>query len=352
MRELTIIAGPCAVESREHILEMADIVRESGAGYLRAMVYKPRTSPHSFQGVGDAGLEWIAEARERTGLQLVTEMLEPGKVAKVAEYADVLQIGSRNMQNFPLLVETGKVLSSKPDKSVLLKRSMCANMEEIKGALDYIVTQGVERDRIWFCERGIQPAYSNCRNTFDVNIIPILKELHYAGKVLGDPSHSTGRRELVIPIAKAAIAAGADGLEVEVHDRPERALCDGKQAILPEELMKLMRWIKNYETMHSPDQNDSGKETEIHPLREQIDCVDRQLVALLALRYTIVGAIADVKREEALPIFQMRREQEMLEARREWAREAGIPVELIEEISSLVVDFSKKKQGERMRKCG
>ncbi len=248
-KEITVIAGPCAVESREQILEIADHVKEAGASYLRAMIYKPRTNPDSFQGIGEQGLDWIVEARDQTGLCLVTEVLDQRNVERVAQHIDVLQIGSRNMQNYALLKEVGRVMAKLPDKYVLLKRGMCAKVEEIKGAIDYLVFEGVNREHVWFCERGIQPAYNSCRNTFDVNIIPIMQQLGCAGKVIADPSHSTGRPELVIPIARAAIAAGADGLEVEVHNNPACALCDGPQALLPEQFNELMKWTRKYISM-------------------------------------------------------------------------------------------------------
>ena len=251
--ELIVIAGPCAVESKEQINEIADQVREAGATYLRAMIFKPRTTAGSFQGVGEEGLEWITEAKERTGMSLVTEVLDQNKLGKIVPHIDVLQIGSRNMQNYALLTEAGRVMAESPDKYVLIKRGMCSTLGEIEGAISYLTEAGVNPENIWFCERGIQPSFTSCRNAFDVNIIPLLKEEGYQGKIIGDPSHATGDPRLVVPIAKAAVAAGADGLEIEVHNRPEKALCDGPQALLPEQFKDFMGWVQRYQAFEAAE---------------------------------------------------------------------------------------------------
>tara|TARA_B100000315_G_scaffold212205_1_gene209447 strand:- start:103 stop:873 length:771 start_codon:yes stop_codon:yes gene_type:complete len=249
--ELIVIAGPCAVESREQINEIADQVREAGAHYLRAMIFKPRTNPKDFQGIGLEGLGWITEAKERTGMGLVTEVLDHTVLEEIVPYIDVLQIGSRNMQNQVLLNQAGEVMAEFPDKYVLIKRGNTSTMGEIKGAIRYLTDKGVNPENIWFCERGIQPSFTSCRNTFDINIIPLLKEEGYQGKVIGDPSHATGDPRLVIPIAKAAVAAGADGLEIEVHNHPEKALCDGAQSLLPEQFRELMGLVRAYQTFEA-----------------------------------------------------------------------------------------------------
>ncbi len=217
------IAGPCTVESREQTLETARVVADAGVTMLRGGAFKPRTSPYTFQGLGDAALEILAEAREETGLPLVTELLDPRHVEAVVEATDVIQIGARNMSNFSLLSEVGR--ASKP---VLLKRGPSATLEELLMAAEYVVKEG--NQRVILCERGIKTFETSMRFTLDLGAIPVLKrETHLP--VIVDPSHAAGQRELVLPLARAAVAAGADGIIVEVHPRPEEALCDGPQQI-------------------------------------------------------------------------------------------------------------------------
>ncbi|MCS7260251.1 MAG: 3-deoxy-7-phosphoheptulonate synthase [Anaerolineae bacterium] len=230
---LTIIAGPCSVESRAQLLETAHAVKEAGAHMLRGGAFKPRTSPYSFQGLGEKALTLLAEAREATGLPIVTEVMSPHKVALVAIYADVLQIGARNMQNFDLLNAVGEA-----QRPVLLKRGPSATVEDLLMAAEYILAHG--NDRIMLCERGIR-TFDNrfTRNAFDVNAIPVLKQLTHL-PVIADPSHATGVRRYVQPVALAAVAAGADGLLVEVHPHPEQALSDGDQSLTPEEFARLV----------------------------------------------------------------------------------------------------------------
>ena len=213
--KVLVIAGPCSVESREQTIEIACAVKEAGATALRGGAFKPRTSPYSFQGHGETGLKWLAEARERTGLPIVTEVMEPGLVEMVAEYADVLQIGARNMQNFPLLNAVGE-----SQQTVLLKRGMAATMEDLLMSAEYVLAQG--NNRVMICERGIRTFEKYTRNTFDINAIPVLKARTHL-PVIADPSHAVGYSEYVTAIALAAVAAGADGLIVEVHPDPEKA---------------------------------------------------------------------------------------------------------------------------------
>jgi 3-deoxy-7-phosphoheptulonate synthase len=235
-QQLCIMAGPCAVESRQQILEVAHAVKEAGAHVLRGGAFKPRTSPYSFQGLGLRGLELLAEAREETGLPVVTEVMAPEAVSMVAQYADILQIGTRNMQNFALLQAVGKA-----NVPVLLKRGMMSTIEELLMSAEYILANG--NSRVILCERGIRTFERYTRNTLDINAIPSLKQLTHL-PVIADPSQGTGKWDLVAPVSKACIAAGADGLIIEVHPHPEEALSDQAQQIRPEVFAKLMTELK------------------------------------------------------------------------------------------------------------
>jgi 3-deoxy-7-phosphoheptulonate synthase len=227
-----VIAGPCAVESEAQILEAASAARAAGARLLRGGAFKPRTSPYSFQGLGLPGLRALAHAGRETGLPVVTEVMEPGMVETVAEYADVLQVGSRNMQNFPLLRAVGQAR-----RPVLLKRGFAATIEEWLLAAEYILLEG--NTQVILCERGVRGFDPHTRNLLDLAAIPLLAQLTHL-PVLVDPSHATGRADLVVPMGVAAIAAGADGLLVEMHPQPEAALSDAEQAITPAQLATLI----------------------------------------------------------------------------------------------------------------
>ena len=235
-REIVIMAGPCAVESEEQLAETATYVRAGGAVMLRGGAFKPRTSPYSFQGLGKEGLEMLKRAREKTGLSVVSEVMDTRQVETVSLYADMLQIGSRNMQNFPLLKEVGR--TSKP---ILLKRGMMATIDEYLHAAEYLLSQG--NTQVVLCERGIRTFESSTRYTLDLNAIPVLKQRTHL-PIIVDPSHGTGIRSLVPTMAKASIAAGADGLLMEVHYRPEEALCDGSQSLYPEEFGMMMKDLR------------------------------------------------------------------------------------------------------------
>lgn len=234
-KRIIIMAGPCAVESRSRLLEIAKAVKDSGARILRGGAFKPRTSPYSFQGLGEEGLKYLAEAREATGLLVVTEVMDTQDVGMVAEYADIMQIGARNMQNFNLLKEVGKC-----KKPVLLKRGMSATIKELLMSAEYIMSRG--NYNIILCERGIRTFEDATRNTIDISAVPLIEELSHL-PIIVDPSHGTGRRSLVKPVSKAAIAAGADGLLIEVHTHPEEALSDGAQSLLPEDFRELMEEV-------------------------------------------------------------------------------------------------------------
>jgi 3-deoxy-7-phosphoheptulonate synthase len=234
--EVIIIAGPCAVESYEQLIETASAVKKGGGKILRGGAFKPRSSPYNFQGLGEEGLKLLKDISIRTGLPVVTEVMDTRKVEMVAEYADMLQVGSRNMHNYPLLKEVG--MQRKP---VLLKRGMMATIEEFLLAAEYILNQGNEQ--VVLCERGIRTFETSMRNTLDLGAVPMLKHLTHL-PVIVDPSHGTGHWWMVPAMAKASIAAGADGLIMEVHIKSEEALCDGHQSLSPNEFIQLMTDLK------------------------------------------------------------------------------------------------------------
>ena len=230
--QIVIMAGPCSVESRSQLLETAHAVKEAGAHILRGGAFKPRSSPYSFQGLGEEGLKYLAEAREIYGMPIITEVMAPEEVDLVASYADILQIGARNMQNYRLLQAVGR-----QEKPVFLKRGLSATLQELLMSAEYVLSNG--NPNVMLVERGIRTFERYTRNTFDINAIPALKQMSHL-PVIGDPSHGTGKWQLVAPIAKAAIAAGADGLMIEVHPRPAEAFSDGAQSLKPKRFQALM----------------------------------------------------------------------------------------------------------------
>ena len=235
-REVVLMAGPCSVESEDQILTSAHLLRDAGATILRGGAFKPRTSPYSFQGLGEEGLRLLAAAREATGMAIVTEALDPDGVDLVAEYADIVQIGARNMQNYPLLRRAGRA-----GKPVLLKRGMSATIEEFLLAAEYILAEG--NPDVILCERGVRGFDPQTRNVLDLTAIPVVQGLSHL-PMIADPSHGTGIRSKVAPMARAAVAAGADGLMVEVHPDPPSALSDGAQSLYPEQFRELMGQIR------------------------------------------------------------------------------------------------------------
>lgn len=231
-----VMAGPCAVESREQLLETAQLVKEGGAQFIRGGAYKPRTSPYAFQGLEEEGLKYLAEARERTGLAVVTEVTVVEAVDTVAAYADLLQVGARNMQNFGLLKAVGRA-----GKPVMLKRGLAATIDEWLNAAEYIMNEG--NPNVILCERGIRTYETYTRNTFDISAIPAIKHLSHL-PIIADPSHGTGKWRMIKPVSLASIAAGADGLIIEVHPNPARALSDGPQSLTPENYRDLMASVQ------------------------------------------------------------------------------------------------------------
>lgn len=235
-KKIHVMAGPCAVENIQTLLKIAREVKKAGATFIRGGAFKPRTSPYSFQGLGEEGLRYLAEVKKRTGLPVVTELMDPRDIDEVLKYTDIIQIGARNMQNFRLLQEVGSY-----DKPVLLKRGLSATIKELLMAAEYVMSRG--NHKVVLCERGIRTFETATRNTLDLNAVPVLKKLSHLPVVV-DPSHGAGKWDLVAPMAKAAIAAGADGLIIEVHTKPEEALSDGEQSLKPEKFKTLMKELK------------------------------------------------------------------------------------------------------------
>lgn len=236
---LVVMAGPCSVESEEQLMEAAYVVKKAGAQVLRGGAFKPRTSPYSFQGLGEEGLRLLRKAADAVGLPVVTEVMNTEEVPLVEEYAEILQVGARNVQNFPLLKRVGR--SPRP---VLLKRGMMVTVEELLMSAEYILSAG--NDQVILCERGIRTFETATRSTLDLSAVPVLKELTHL-PVLVDPSHAAGHWKYVLPLARAAVAVGADGLLVEVHPRPQEALCDGAQSLKPENFYRLMDQVRAVE---------------------------------------------------------------------------------------------------------
>jgi 3-deoxy-7-phosphoheptulonate synthase len=234
-KKISVIAGPCSVESEEQLMATARAVKASGALLLRGGAYKPRTSPYAFQGLGEDGLKLLAKAREETGLGIVTEVMESAEVELVAEYADMLQVGARNMQNTKLLRKLSQLR-----KPVLLKRNFAATLNEFLMSAEYLLSGG--NDQVVLCERGIRTFVEYSRNTLDLNVVPAVKQLSHL-PILVDPSHGTGRQDLILPMSRAAIAAGADGLIIEVHPRPAEAFSDGDQSLTPGQFEQVMREV-------------------------------------------------------------------------------------------------------------
>lgn len=235
-QKVQVIAGPCAVENRTVLMSIAEKVKAAGATFLRGGAFKPRTSPYTFQGLGEEGLQYLAEARERTGLPVVTEIMDPRDIDVIMKYADVIQIGARNMQNFRLLLEVGSV-----NKPVLLKRGLSATIKEWLMSAEYIMSRG--NHNVILCERGIRTFETATRNTLDLSAVPLLKQLTHLPVVV-DPSHAVGKWDLVVPMAKAAVAAGADALAIEVHTNPDEAFSDGEQSLKPDFFARLMQELK------------------------------------------------------------------------------------------------------------
>jgi 3-deoxy-7-phosphoheptulonate synthase len=302
----SVAAGPCAVESRHQVHETAASVARSGARLLRGGAFKPRTSPYSFQGLGEEGLELLAEAGRAVGLPTVTEVVAAEDVRLVAAYADVLQVGARNTQNFALLKALGSA-----GKPVLLKRGMASTIEELLMSAEYIMAHG--NPDVILCERGVRTFETSTRNTLDLNAVALLKRLTHL-PVFVDPSHGTGRRELVAPMSKAALAVGADGLIVEVHPRPEAALSDGPQSLRLEDFGALMHELAPMLPLAGRQgwTADLPQASDLAGYRERIDAIDEALVQLLNERAELALRIGRIKIANGRPIRSRRREHDVI----------------------------------------
>jgi 3-deoxy-7-phosphoheptulonate synthase len=305
-----VIAGPCAVETETQIRQTAAAVAAAGAHLLRGGAFKPRTSPYSFQGLGEPGLQLLAAAGREQGLPVITEVLGESDVALVAHYADVLQVGARNMQNFALLKALGAT-----GKPVLLKRGLAATLDELMFAAEYIVHSG--NPAVMLCERGIRSFETATRNTLDLNAVALLKQWTHL-PVLVDPSHGTGRRALVAPLAKAAVAAGADGVIIEVHPDPEHARSDGEQSLTPNGFADLMHELAcqvplSGRTLAPGPAETAGHTGDLRACRERIDRLDEALVRLLHARVRIARRLGERKLAAGLPLKSSEREAEVMQ---------------------------------------
>jgi len=258
-KNLAVIAGPCAIENRDQAFAVAERVARAGAQFFRGGAYKPRTSPYTFQGLGEAGLRIMAEIRDRFGMKIITEAIDNESLALVAEYADVIQIGARNMQNFSLLKRAGRA-----KKPVMVKRGMSATLEEFLMAAEYVMSEG--NYQVILCERGVRTFADHTRNTLDLSIVPAVQRLSHLPIVV-DPSHGTGKRNKVTPMSRAAVAVGADGLIVEVHNQPDKALSDGAQSLYPEQFEELMVQVRQIAAVVGREVVPIGAEAVSEPAR-------------------------------------------------------------------------------------
>lgn len=304
--EFVVAAGPCAIETRDQMLAAAHGVAAGGARMLRGGAFKPRTSPYSFQGLGEEGLELLAEAGRAVGLPTVTEVVAPEDVELVARYADVLQVGARNTQNFALLKALGRI-----GKPVLLKRGMSTTIDELLQSAEYVLASG--NPDVMLCERGIRTFETATRNTLDLNAVPVLKGRTHL-PVLVDPSHGTGHRALIAPLSKAAAAAGADGLIIEVHPSPEDALSDGAQSLTPEMFADLMRDLVGHLALEGRTVAGAvgGNPVPMTAYRDRIDAIDDAIVELLEERARMALRVGRIKRATGHAIHAPEREADVL----------------------------------------
>jgi len=332
-KEIVLMGGPCAVESRLQIREAAKHVKMAGGRVLRGGIFKPRSSPYSFQGLGPEGLSYLVQAAKEHDLLCVTEVIDEQSLEMVAGKVDLIQIGARNMQNFQLLKLAGHV-----KQPVILKRGLAATIEEWLLAAEYILDSG--NPQIILCERGIRTFETSTRSTLDLSAVGVAKKLSHL-PVIVDPSHAAGRRDLVSDLSKAAIAAGADGLLIEMHPNPAEAKCDGAQSLTPEQFKQLaVELVKVAESIGRKTREVSGQSLE--SLRSEIDLIDSRIVDLLAERMEVVRKIAGQKSMEK--VRDVSREKEVIQRLAHKANELGCPAELVKEIYAVIFDYGVQWQ--------
>ncbi|WP_088188201.1 bifunctional 3-deoxy-7-phosphoheptulonate synthase/chorismate mutase [Desulfosporosinus sp. FKA] len=331
--EIILMGGPCAVESSIQMQESAATVKKAGGKILRGGVFKPRTSPYSFQGLGLEGINYMVQAAKEHGLLCVTEVVDTRSLDLVVDKVDLLQIGARNMQNFELLKLAGKV-----DKPIILKRGLSATIEEWLLAAEYILSAG--NSRVILCERGIRTYEPSTRNTLDVSAVGVAKELSHL-PVIVDPSHAAGRRDLISSLSKAAIAAGADGLLIEMHPNPDEAVSDGPQSLTPEQFLSLAGELGGV-ARSVRRAFDMGTGDSLEALRSQIDKIDRDIIEGLAERMQIVRKLSDQKRLDR--VKDISREKEIIQRLMTLAEELNLPSDLIKKIYPLIFEYGVQTQ--------
>ncbi|WP_088188248.1 bifunctional 3-deoxy-7-phosphoheptulonate synthase/chorismate mutase [Desulfosporosinus sp. FKA] len=333
-KEIVLIGGPCAVESSIQMQKAAAAVRRSGGKILRGGVFKPRTSPYSFQGLGLEGVNYLVQAAREEGLLCVTEVIDLRSLEMVVDKVDLLQIGARNMQNFELLKLAGKV-----NKPIILKRGLSATIEEWLLAAEYIMAAG--NSQVILCERGIRTFEPSTRNTLDLSAVGVAKELSHL-PVIVDPSHAAGRRDLIASLSKAAVASGADGLLIEMHPNPEEAMSDGPQSLTPEQFMTLAQDLEL--VAQSVGRNFVSRETRenLEALRSEIDLIDYTIVERLSKRMQIVSKIGEQKRLDK--VKDVGRERDILQRLVPLAEELQLSPEFVKRIYSYVFEFSVQSQ--------
>lgn len=337
-KEVVLMGGPCAVESETQMREAAKAVKEAGGQVLRGGVFKPRTSPYSFQGLGEEGVNYLAEAAAEHGLLTITEVVDEASLDLIVDRIDILQIGSRNMQNFQLLKRIGELR-----KPVVLKRGLAATIEEWLNAAEYILAGG--NSQVILCERGIRTYEPSTRNTLDLSAVSLVKELSHLPIII-DPSHAAGRRDLIPSLAKGAIAAGADGLLIEVHPNPDAAMSDGIQSLTPEQFNQLAEELVSVAKAVGRKlirSNSLDKQAnDLVLLRNKIDRIDREIIELLGERMKTAQEIGKQKRMGQ--IRDGKREHEIIQALQAWAQKVECPVDLIQAIYPLIFDRSIRLQ--------
>lgn len=334
-KEIVLMGGPCAVESREQMIAAAETVRHSGGKVLRGGVFKPRTSPYSFQGLGEKGIDYLVQAAKDNNLMSVTEVIDTESLKLVQDKVDIIQIGARNMQNFQLLIEVGKV-----NKPVILKRGLAATVEEWLLAAEYILASG--NPHVILCERGIRTYEPSTRNTLDLSAVVVAKQLSHL-PVIVDPSHAAGRTDLIPALAKAAIAAGADGLLIETHPNPAEAKSDGGQSLTLEQFWQLAtELVKVAESVGRTFAGPVKVQESLQSLRAEIDAVDADIVGLLAKRMKVVNKVAEHKTIDR--IKDANREREVVERLSRLAQSLQCPPDLVKEIYNIVFDYGVKSQ--------